>query len=313
MPILVLRRILAAVPVVLVVITIVFALLRLTPGDPAAVIAGDMASPETIGQIRAELGIDRPLYVQYGSWVADVARGRLGNSIQSKKPVIDLIAARLEPTFVLAFAAIILTILIAVPLGALAAWYRGRWIDKFVLALSIGGFSIPAYVTGYILVLTLAIWADLFPSQGYVSPFQQPILALRHLFLPALTLSLVFVALIARVTRSSILEILNEDFVRTARAKGASDRRILWRHALPNAAIPIVTVIGVGIAMLISGVVVTESVFNIPGIGLLTIDAILTRDYPVVQGLILFFALIFILINLLIDIVYVIVDPRIRY
>lgn len=313
MPILVLRRILAAVPVVFIVITIVFALLRLTPGDPAAVIAGDMASPETISQIRTELGIDRPLYVQYGAWVADVVRGRLGNSIQSKKPVVDLIAARLEPTFVLAIAAITLTVLIAVPLGALAAWYRGRWIDKFVLALSIGGFSIPAYVTGYILVLTLAIWADLFPSQGYVSPFQQPILALRHLFLPALTLSLVFVALIARVTRSSILEILNEDFVRTARAKGASDRRILWRHALPNAAIPIVTVIGVGIAMLISGVVVTESVFNIPGIGLLTIDAILARDYPVVQGLILFFALVFILINLLIDIVYVIVDPRIRY
>jgi peptide/nickel transport system permease protein len=313
MPILVLRRILAAVPVVFIVITIVFALLRLTPGDPAAVIAGDMASPETISQIRTELGIDRPLYVQYGAWVADVVRGRLGNSIQSKKPVVDLIAARLEPTFVLAIAAITLTVLIAVPLGALAAWYRGRWIDKFVLALSIGGFSIPAYVTGYILVLTLAIWADLFPSQGYVSPFQQPILALRHLFLPALTLSLVFVALIARVTRSSVLEILNEDFVRTARAKGASDRRILWRHALPNAAIPIVTVIGVGIAMLISGVVVTESVFNIPGIGLLTIDAILARDYPVVQGLILFFALVFILINLLIDIVYVIVDPRIRY
>ncbi|WP_424627806.1 ABC transporter permease [Bradyrhizobium sp. SYSU BS000235] len=313
MPILILRRILAAVPVVLIVITIVFALLRLTPGDPATVIAGDMASPETVSHIRTELGLDRPLYVQYGAWVADVVRGRLGNSIQSKKPVADLIAARLEPTFVLAFAAITLTVLIAVPLGALAAWYRGRWIDKFVLALSIGGFSIPAYVTGYILVLTLAIWADLFPSQGYVSPFQQPILALRHLFLPALTLSLVFVALIARVTRSSVLEILNEDFVRTARAKGASDRRILWRHALPNAAIPIVTVIGVGIAMLISGVVVTESVFNIPGIGLLTIDAILTRDYPVVQGLILFFALIFILINLLIDIVYVIVDPRIRY
>lgn len=302
-----------AVPVMLVVATIVFLLLRLSPGDPALIIAGETAGPEALARIRTEMGLDRPLIVQYFSWLAAIARGDLGLSILSKIPVLSLIFDRLEPTLVLALSAILITVVIAVPLGAIAAWHHNSWIDRAVMMLSVVGFSVPAFVIGYILILFLSVKADLFPVQGYVSPFEDPLAALRHLVLPSLTLALVFMALISRVTRSSLLEVLGEDFVRTARAKGNVERRVLWRHALPNAAVPIITVIGLGIALLISGVVVTESVFNLPGVGRLTIDAILARDYPVVQGLMLFFALIYVGVNLLIDIAYVIVDPRIRY
>lgn len=306
-------RVAMAVPVMLVVATIVFLLLRLSPGDPALVLAGDNAGPEAVARIRAEMGLDRPLLVQYFGWLGEIARGRFGISILSKVPVLALIRDRLEPTLVLALSAIVITVVLAVPLGAIAAWRHNSWIDRGVMMLSVVGFSVPAFVIGYLLILFLSVKADLFPVQGYVSPFADPLAALRHLALPSLTLALVFMALIARVTRSSVLEVLGEDFVRTARAKGNVERRVLWRHALPNAAVPIITVIGLGIALLISGVVVTESVFNLPGVGRLTIDAILARDYPVVQGLMLFFALIYVGVNLLIDIAYVIVDPRIRY
>lgn len=306
-------RIAAAVPVVLIVATIVFLLLRLSPGDPATILAGDTATPQAIASIRTDLGLDRPLPVQYFIWLEEMAHGNFGISVLSKQPVMALIRDRLEPTLVLAFSAIIVTVLLAVPLGALAAWKHNTWVDRAVMALSVIGFSVPAFVIGYILILTLAVWADLLPVQGYVSPFVDPVGALQHLILPSLALAMVFIALIARITRSSVLEVLGEDFVRTARAKGNPDRRVLWRHAMPNAAVPVITVIGLGIALLISGVVVTESVFNLPGIGRLTIDAILARDYPVVQGLILFFSLIYVGVNLLIDIAYVIVDPRIRY
>lgn len=306
-------RIAMAVPVMLVVATIVFLLLRLSPGDPALIIAGETAGPEALARIRAEMGLDRPLFFQYVSWLGSIASGDLGMSILSKIPVIHLILDRLEPTLILALSAIAITVAIAVPLGAVAAWRHNSWIDRFVMMLSVVGFSVPAFVIGYILILVVSVQANLLPVQGYVSPFDDPVAAARHLILPSITLALVFMALIARVTRSSVLEVLGEDFVRTARAKGNVERRVLWRHALPNAAVPIITVIGLGIAMLISGVVVTESVFNLPGVGRLTIDAILARDYPVVQGLMLFFALIYVAVNLLIDIAYVIVDPRIRY
>lgn len=306
-------RVAMAVPVMLVVATIVFLLLRLSPGDPAMVLAGDNATPEALARIRAEMGLDRPLLVQYLGWLAEIAQGRFGTSILSKVPVLALIHDRLEPTLVLALTAIVITVVVAVPLGAIAAFRHNSWVDRAIMMLSVVGFSVPAFVIGYLLILFLAVKIDLFPVQGYVSPFTDPLAALRHLALPSLTLALVFMALIARVTRSSVLEVLGEDFIRTARAKGNVESRVLWRHALPNAAVPVITVIGLGIALLISGVVVTESVFNLPGVGRLTIDAILARDYPVVQGLMLFFALIYVGVNLLIDIAYVIVDPRIRY
>jgi len=307
------RRLLATIPVILIVATVVFLLLRLSPGDPATILAGDNATPEVVASIKADLGLDRPLPMQYVIWLREMARGNFGTSILSKQPVMTLIRDRLEPTLVLAISAIIVTVLIAVPLGAVAAWKHNTWIDRAVMTLSVVGFSVPAFVIGYLLIMVLSVWANLLPVQGYVSPFIDPLESLKHLILPSLALAMVFIALIARIARSSVLEVLGEDFIRTARAKGNSEKRLLWRHALPNAAVPIVTVIGLGIALLISGVVVTESVFNLPGIGRLTIDAILARDYPVVQGLILFFSLIYVGVNLLIDIAYVIVDPRIRY
>ncbi|WP_183833127.1 ABC transporter permease [Aquamicrobium lusatiense] len=310
---LVLIRMLSAVPVMLIVALIVFTLLRLSPGDPATILAGDAATPETIAELRNELGLDQSLPIQFVTWIGGVATGDFGQSILSRMPVLTLIFDRLEATLVLAVTAIILTVVVAVPLGALAAWRLNSWVDRAVMAMSVAGFSIPAFVIGYILMLFFSVKWELLPVQGYVSPFVDLSAAIRHLILPSLTLALVFMALIARVTRSSLLEVLNQDFVRTARAKGNPGRRVLWSHALPNAAVPIITVIGLGIAMLITGVVVTESVFNIPGIGRLTIDAILARDYPVVQGLMLFFALIYVGVNLLIDIAYIIVDPRIRY
>jgi peptide/nickel transport system permease protein len=310
---LIVLRVLASIPVMLIVAVIVFGLLRLSPGDPAAIIAGDTATPEAIAAIRSQMGLDQPLPVQFASWLGNVATGDLGQSVLSRLPVATLIFDRLEATLVLALAAITLTVLIAVPLGAFAALRHNSWTDRLVMAFSVAGFSVPAFVVGYILMLAFAVSWQIFPVQGYVSPFEDPLNALRHLVLPSFTLAMVFMALIARVTRSSLLEVLGQDFVRTARAKGNPARRVLWRHALPNAAVPIITVIGLGIAMLISGVVVTESVFNIPGIGRLTIDAILARDYPVVQGLMLFFALIYVGVNLLIDIAYILIDPRIRY
>lgn len=306
-------RVISSVPVMLIVAVIVFLLLRLSPGDPATIMAGDSATPEAVQALRVQMGLDQPLPVQFINWIAGIAQGDFGQSILSRMPVSALIADRLEPTLVLALCAIVITVTIAVPLGALAAWRHNSWIDRVVMTFSVLGFSIPAFVVAYLLMLFFAMKAGLLPVQGYVSPFTDLGEAVLHLVLPSLTLALVFMALIARVTRSSLLEVLNQDFVRTAKAKGNPAFRTLWRHALPNAAVPIITVIGLGIAMLISGVVVTESVFNIPGIGRLTIDAILARDYPVVQGLMLFFALIYVGVNLLIDIAYIFVDPRIRY
>jgi peptide/nickel transport system permease protein len=307
------RRVIATIPVMLVVVTIVFVLLRVSPGDPALVLAGDAGTPEVLAKIRQELGLNQPLIVQYLSWLADVARGDLGRSIFSRRPVLDLILSRLGPTMALSASAIALTVLTAVPAGMIAAWRQDKLADRAIMAFTVSGLSVPAFVIGYLLILGFSLRMHLLPVQGYVSPLVDPIGAAEHLVLPAVTLALVYSALVTRVTRNSVLEILNEDFVRTAQAKGSSDWRLALRHVLPNAAVPIITVVGLSIASMVTGVVVTESVFNIPGVGLLTIDAILARDYPIVQGLILLFALIYVGVNLLIDIAYVAVNPRIRY
>ena len=316
----VLKRVLATIPVMVIVAVLVFLLLRLAPGDPAAVIAGDYATAEDVERIRQQLGLNDPIYVQLWNWIAQLASGDLGTAIFSKKPVMELIGQRIEPTLLLATTTIIFAVLVAVPMGTLAAWKSGSILDRAVMLFSVGGFSVPVFVLAYILIYTLAMTLKILPVQGYKSPFDHGILTfLRHMVLPTLALSVIFIALIAlialiaRMTRASVMEVLEEDYVRTARAKGQSEWKILTRHALRNAAVPIVTVIGIGIALLIGGVVVTESVFNIPGLGRLVLDAVLARDYPVIQGLILFFSFIYILINLLIDLSYTLFDPRIRY
>jgi len=308
-----LRRVLAAFPVMGVVALFVFLLLRLTPGDPAAVLAGDNATPEQLDRIRTSLGLNEPLYVQFFTWINKLLHGDLGVSLISNVPVLNMISQRIEPSISLAVATIVLSVVVAVPLGVLAAWKQGTWIDRFVMALSVLGFSVPVFVIGYILIQIFAIDLRWLPVQGFKSlssgfgPF------FERLVLPTLALSFIYVALIARMTRASMLDVLGEDYVRTARAKGIGEIAVLFRHALRNAAVPVITVIGTGFALLISGVVVTESVFNIPGIGRLTVDAVLARDYPVIQAMILLTSLLYVTINLLIDVAYTILDPRIRY
>lgn len=308
------KRILMTIPVMVIVALFVFLMLRLSPGDPAAVIAGDYATAEDVQRIREQLGLSEPIVVQFTRWLGQLAQGDLGTSIFSNKPVSQLIAQRIEPTMFLALTTIVFSVLVAVPLGTIAAYRAGSWIDRVVMLFSVGGFSVPVFVLGYVLIYVLSLKLRWLPVQGYKSPFTEgigPFFA--HITLPTLTLSVIFIALIARMTRASVIEVLEEDYVRTARAKGQSELKVLMRHALRNAAVPIITVIGIGIALLIGGVVVTESVYNIPGLGRLVLDAVLARDYPIIQGLILFFSFIYIVLNLLIDLSYSLLDPRIRY
>ena len=308
------KRIFMTIPVMVVVALFVFLLLRLSPGDPAAVIAGDYATAEDVQKIREKLGLSEPIFVQFVTWLGSLIQGDLGTSIFSNKPVTELIAQRLEPTLMLALTTIIFSTLVAVPLGTIAAFRAGSWIDRLVMLFSVGGFSVPVFVLGYILIYYFSITWRILPVQGYRSPFEDGMLPfLQHIILPTLTLSVIYIALLARMTRASVMEVLEEDYIRTARAKGLSEVKILMRHALGNAAVPIVTVIGIGIALLIGGVVVTESVYNIPGLGRLVLDAVLARDYPIIQGLILFFSLIYVLLNLIIDLTYTLFDPRIKY
>jgi len=309
----ILRRLLATIPVLLIVAVLVFLLLRMTPGDPAAILAGDAANTEQIARIRQSLGLDRPIVVQFGIWVGQMLGGDLGESFYYKIRVAALIGQRLEPTMALAALTILIAIVVAVPLGVVAAWRFGGWFDRALMGLSVLGFSVPVFVLAYILIYLVSLKLGWLPVQGYKRiadgfwPF------LQHLILPAVTLSVIYIALIARVTRASLLEALGEDYIRTARAKGLPEARVLVRHGLANAAVPIVTVIGIGVALLIGGVVVTESVYAIPGLGRLTVDAVLARDFPTIQGVILFFSFIYVLVNLLVDLSYVVFDPRIRY
>ena len=311
------RRLLAVLPVLLVVSLLVFFMLRLAPGDPAAVIAGNNATSEDIANIRAHMGLDKPIVAQYVLWLGQVLQGDLGYSYYLSKPVTALVAQRLEPTLSLALGTVLLAVCIAVPLGSLAAWRMGGWLDRGLSAFSVAGFSVPVFVIAYLLIYVFAMQLQWLPVQGY-----KPISGaqsqgtwpwMRQLILPWLTLSTVYVALIARITRASVSEALQEDFIRTARAKGLAERTVLVRHALANPAVPIVTVIGIGVALLIGGVVVTETVYAIPGLGSLTVDAVLNRDFPVIQGLVLLFSLSYVLINLLVDTSYVWLDPRIRH
>lgn len=307
------RRLLATVPVMAVVATFVFLLLRFTAGDPAAIIAGDIANAQQVAEIRAKLGLDRPVTQQFVIWLRHIVAGDFGESFFFRKTVRELIMDRLEPTLALTGCTIVLAIVFAIPLGVIAAQRRGTWVDRAMMGLSVLGFSVPVFVIGYVLIYVFAIRLGWLPVQGYQRLGQGFGGFIERLILPSVTLSVIYVALIARITRASVLEVLNADYVRTARAKGLGNLWVMLRHVLRNAAVPIVTVIGLGIALLIGGVVVTESVFSIPGLGRLTVDAVLARDYPTVQAVVLLFSVVYVLINLLVDVTYVFLDPRIRY
>ena len=307
------RRMLATLPVMGMVALFVFILVRLAPGDPAAIIAGDYATPEAVQKIRGALGLDQPLHVQFGIYVRNLLRGELGRSLHSGLPVRQLIAQRVEVTASLALFTLTFAISVAIPLGILAAWKAGSLIDRAVMVLAVGGFSMPVFWLGFLLIYGFSVRLDLFPVQGYVS-FRQGLLPyVWHLALPALTLGLVYMALLTRITRASVLEVLQSDYIRTASAKGVGRVRVLCAHALKNAAVPIVTTIGTGFAMLIGGVVITESVFALPGLGRLTVDAVLQRDYSIIQGVTLIFSFVYALVNLAVDLSYTLFDPRIRY
>jgi peptide/nickel transport system permease protein len=309
----VIRRLLATIPVLGMVALFVFFMLRLTPGDPAAVLAGDNATQEQIEDIREQLGLNKPIPEQLVVWGGKLLQGDLGQSFYFKKQVTELIALRVGPTLSLAVVTLIITIAVAVPLGVLAAYKHGSLIDRFVMGFSVMGFSVPVFVMGYLLIYIFAVQLKWFPVQGYKELSAGLWPYLHRLILPGITLSVIYIALIARITRASVLEVLGEDYIRTAYAKGLTNRVVLMRHALRNAAVPIMTVIGIGIALLIGGVVVTESVYNVPGLGRLTVDAVLGRDYPTIQAIVLVFSFVYVVINLFIDLTYTVLDPRIRY
>jgi peptide/nickel transport system permease protein len=309
----VVRRLLATIPVMGVVALFVFSLLYFSPGDPAVIIAGEIASPEDIEKVRRTLGLDQPFFVRFGTWLWAILHGDLGTSIFSGIPVSTLIGQRIEATISLSIVTLIFAVVVAVPLGVLAAWKAGGWIDRGVMIFAVLGFSVPVFVLGYLLIFLFALELDWLPVQGFVSIREGFWPFLRQLILPAMALGTIYIALIARMTRAAMLDVLSQDYIRTAIAKGLRTDKVLLGHALKNAAVPIVTVIGIGVALLIGGVVVTESVFAIPGLGRMTVDAILRRDYPIIQGVILMFSFVYVLINLLVDLSYTLFDPRIRY
>jgi peptide/nickel transport system permease protein len=309
----VVRRVIATIPVMAVVALFVFSLLYIAPGDPAAVIAGDQASPADVERIRQSLGLDRPFLIRFSEWVWQILHGDLGTSIFTNLPVTTMMAQRFEPTLSLMVITLIFAVAVAVPMGVIAAWKAGTWIDRLIMAFAVFGFSVPVFVIAYLLAYVFALELEWLPVQGY-TPLSEGLWPwFENLILPAVALGCVYIALIARITRAAMLEVLQQDYIRTARAKGIGQQGILFVHALKNASVPIVTVIGIGIALLIGGAVVTESVFAIPGLGRLTVDAILRRDYPLIQGLVLLFSFVYVLVNLAIDLSYTLLDPRIRY
>lgn len=307
------RRVAATIPVMLLVAFFIFGLLHLAGGDPALVLGGDNATPEQIAAIKRDLGLDQPVLIRFGIWLWGIVQGDLGTSLLTRLPVMTLIGQRFEATLSLTLFALILSAGVSIPLGVMAAWQPNSIWDRLVNTIAVAGFSIPVFVLSYIVIYVFALKLRWFPVQGFTSissgfwPFFQA------MFLPALALSLVFMGWIGRVTRDSTAEVIRQDYVRTATAKGGSSFRVLSRHVLRNAAVPIVTVVGMAFASLMGGVVVTETVFAIPGLGRLTVDAIGQRDYPVIQGVVLMMSFIYILVNLLVDLSYVIFDPRIRY
>lgn len=309
----VVRRLVATAFVMTFVALFVFSLLYLTPGDPAAAIAGDLATADDIARIHRQLGLDDPFLVRFGHWAWGVFQGDLGTSIFTNLPVTTLIRQRVGPTLSLTVMALIITLSFAIPLGVIAASKVGSWIDRLVMVVAVLGFSVPSFVLAYIAILCFSVWLDWLPVQGYASLSEGFAPFIEHLILPSIVLGLIYGALIARITRAAMLEVLSQDYIRTAQAKGLTEGKVLVGHALRNAAIPIVTVIGSGIALLIGGVIVTETVFAIPGIGRLTVDAILRRDYPIIQGVTLILSAVYVVINLLVDMSYTFFDPRVRF
>lgn len=308
-----LRRLLLMLPVAFLVTVGVFLLIHLSPGDPALIILGEDRSPQAIAQIHQELGLDKPLYVQYVIWLDHIAQGDWGRSITTHQPVAIAITERLPATFELGITALVWSLLVAIPLGTIAAVRRGSVADQLASGVTVAGVSIPNFFIGIVLIFVLSVSLRLFPFGGYVPFFQDPLESLHHVALPAIALGTAGAAINMRFTRSSMIEVLSHDYIRTAWAKGASWRRVVFVHALKNALIPVVTIVGLQIGGIIEGAVVTETVFTWPGVGRLAVESIFNRDYTVVQGIVLVAAFSYMSANLLVDLVYAWLDPRISY
>jgi peptide/nickel transport system permease protein len=308
------RRLITLLPLVFLVALIAFTLVRLTPGDPAAVVAGPDASPEQVAQIRSSMGLDDPLPIQFIRWTERVfLRGDLGNSIVQGQPVRDMIMQRAQPTLMLAFVGGVFSVLLGIPLGVIAAVKHNSWIDRALMSLAILGLSIPNFWLGLLLVLAFAIYLPLLPPAGFQTLQDGGLSGLRYLVLPGIAIGASNAAFLARMVRSSMLDVLRQDYVRTARAKGLKERLVIYRHALRNAMIAPLTIIGLLVANLASGTVIIEIVFNVPGAGRLLINSVARRDYPIMQGIILITALIYIFANLIVDLLYGVLDPRVTY
>jgi peptide/nickel transport system permease protein len=307
------RRLLASIPVILLVGVMTFSILHIAPGDPAVLMAGEEATPEDVEEMRVALGFDKPFIVQFGRWAGRLLKGDLGTSIFSQHSIASLMKPRLQPTLSLAFLAITLSIAIGVPIGVLAAWKVGTLVDRAVMLFAVLGFSIPVFWLGFLFIWAFAVQIHLFPAVGFVPITDGVFPFLRSLTLPALANAIPFSALVARMTRSTMVEVMKEDYIRTARAKGLSEAVVNIRHGLRNASIPIITVVGLVFAALVGGAVVTETVFAIPGLGRLLVDGVVRRDFPIVQAMLMVVAVAYVFVNLLVDIAYAYLDPRIRY
>jgi peptide/nickel transport system permease protein len=305
-------RLISLVPILFGTSIVAFLLIRLVPGDPAVALLGMEADPRSLAALRQQLALDQPIVVQYVTWLGHILTGDFGRSIQGGRAVFPLLIGALAPTALLSAAALVISLVIAIPAGIVAATHRNSGADYTASFLALCGLSLPSFWLGILLILMFSIYLPLFPASGYVSPLVDPMAHLRHLVLPAVTLGAALAAATMRMTRATMLEVLRADYVRTARAKGLSQRRVIWGHALRNARIPIVTLLGIQLGQLLGGVVITETVFSWPGIGKLTVDAIFARDYPVVQGAVLLTATLFVLINLVTDLIYTVLDPRVR-
>ena len=309
----VLRRLLLMVPVAFLVTIGVFMLIHLTPGDPALILLGEDRTPQAIAQIHEQLGLDKPLAVQYAIWLSHIVHGDWGRSVTTHEPVTMAITERLPATLELGTVALVWSLLVAIPLGTIAAVRRGSVTDQVATGFTVAGVSIPNFFIGIVLIFFLSVTLRLFPFGGYVPFTTDPLESLRHVILPAIALGTAGAAINMRFTRSSMIEVLNQDFIRTAWAKGATGRRVVFMHALKNALIPVVTIVGLQIGGIIEGAVVTETVFTWPGVGRLAVESIFNRDYTVVQGIVLIAAFSYMTANLLVDLAYAWLDPRISY